>query len=224
LLRNSQLKQDGVQLSRPHHRPSALSSVHWFCQLFRLRLDQSNHHSLRLEKSFIRTAASTLAAQGWDDPWLAVDKLQHFAFCFAVTAAAYWVAAKSASLRRHRLAAGCFAGVAAGLVKELGDVLKVRWIDHTKLGAISAQLTHLQTCHRRCRHLAKPHHPSLLPSPHLPPQWWPGALSVRDLGADGVGVAAALVVLVAAEATARRRRALPARQQQLQQDAERSMV
>lgn len=47
-------------------------------------------------------------------------------------------------------------------------------------------------------------------------QWWPGALSIRDLGADAVGVAAALAVLVAAEA--RRRpastaaRPLPAQQ------------
>lgn len=44
-------------------------------------------------------------------------------------------------------------------------------------------------------------------------QWWPGALSIRDLGADGVGVAAALAVLVAAEA---RRRPPTGRQQQQQ--------
>lgn len=57
----------------------------------------------------------------------------------------------------------------------------------------------------------------------LPPpvaQWWPGVLSVRDLGADAVGVAAALAALVAAEARQRPAQAalrgkgepLPARQ------------
>ncbi|KAL4420406.1 hypothetical protein ABPG75_010062 [Micractinium tetrahymenae] len=93
-----------------------------------------------------------------EDPWLAPDKAQHFAFCFACTAAGYLLARRSSSLREHRLAIGAAVGVAAGVLKEVGDVL----------------------------------------------QWWPGALSIRDLGADGVGVAVALAVLVAAEARQRR--------------------
>lgn len=107
-----------------------------------------------------------------DDPWLAPDKLQHFLFCAAVTAAGYLAARAHERLRRHRLTLGCAAGVAAGVLKEVGDVLG----------------------------------------------WWPGALSVRDLGADAVGVAAALAALVAAEARRSRRAAtagaeqLPARQ------------
>ncbi|KAL4424673.1 hypothetical protein ABPG77_004480 [Micractinium sp. CCAP 211/92] len=92
-----------------------------------------------------------------EDPWLAPDKAQHFVFCFACTAVSYLLARRSSSLRRHRLVIGAAVGVAAGLIKEVGDVL----------------------------------------------QWWPGALSIRDLGADGIGVAAALAVLVAAEARRR---------------------
>lgn len=104
-----------------------------------------------------------LAVQG-EDPWLALDKLQHFLFCFAVTAAGYLAARARERLRRHRLPLGCAAGVVAGILKEVGDVLGL----------------------------------------------WPGALSIRDLGADAVGVAAALAALVAAEA---RRRPLAGQQQ-----------
>lgn len=96
-----------------------------------------------------------------DDPRLAPDKLQHFVFCAAVTAVGYLAARTHEQLRRHRLALGCAAGVVAGVLKEVGDVLG----------------------------------------------WWPGALSVRDLGADAIGVAAALAALVAAEARRPRRAA-----------------
>lgn len=59
------------------------------------------------------------------DPWLAPDKFQHFAFCFAVTAAGYWAARRYERARRLRLALGCAAGVVAGVLKEVGDVLQV---------------------------------------------------------------------------------------------------
>lgn len=62
---------------------------------------------------------------GHEDPWLALDKLQHFIFCAAVTAAGYVAARGAERLRRHRLALGCGAGVAAGLLKEVGDVVGV---------------------------------------------------------------------------------------------------
>lgn len=104
---------------------------------------------------------ATLGTALPDDPWLAPDKLQHFLFCAAVTAAGYLAARAHERLRRHRLTLGCAAGVAAGVLKEAGDILG----------------------------------------------WWPGALSVRDLGADAVGVAAALAGLVAAEARHPRRAA-----------------
>lgn len=81
-----------------------------------------------------------------------------------MTAGGYLAARTHERLRRHRLALGCAAGVAAGVLKEVGDVLG----------------------------------------------WWRGALSIRDLGADAVGVAAALAVLVAAEARRPRRAAAAA--------------
>lgn len=60
-----------------------------------------------------------------DDPWLGVDKLQHFLFTAAVTAAAYLAAHRSSLFRKRRLLVGTAAGVVAGLLKELGDVLQV---------------------------------------------------------------------------------------------------
>ena len=66
------------------------------------------------------------AQQQWDDPWFAVDKAEHFAFCVAITACAYQAARWREPLRRYRLLLGCAAGVAAGLLKELGDGLQVR--------------------------------------------------------------------------------------------------
>lgn len=59
------------------------------------------------------------------DPWLARDKAEHFAFCFAITSAVYLGSRSWESLRRHRLLLACFAGLAAGLAKELGDWLQV---------------------------------------------------------------------------------------------------
>ncbi|EFN52560.1 hypothetical protein CHLNCDRAFT_138545 [Chlorella variabilis] len=58
------------------------------------------------------------------DPWLARDKAEHFAFCFAITSAVYLGSRSWESLRRHRLLLACFAGLAAGLAKELGDWLQ----------------------------------------------------------------------------------------------------
>ena len=72
------------------------------------------------------------AQQQWEDPWLALDKAQHFAFCFAITAVAYKAARWREPLRPYRLLLGCAAGVAAGLLKELGDFLQV-----TKTPAVS---------------------------------------------------------------------------------------
>lgn len=69
--------------------------------------------------------STTLASQEWTDPWLAPDKAQHFALCFAVTAAAYLISRSREPLRKHRLLIGCCAGVAAGVFKEVGDVLQV---------------------------------------------------------------------------------------------------
>ena len=66
------------------------------------------------------------AQQQWDDPWLARDKVEHFAFCLAITVCAYQAARWREPLRRYRLLLGCAAGVAAGLLKELGDGLQVR--------------------------------------------------------------------------------------------------
>lgn len=67
---------------------------------------------------------------------------------------------------------------------------------------------------------------ALSSAPGCPPwfflllQWWPGALSIRDLGADGIGVAAALAALVAAEARRRPSAAGATSRLQQQQPAE----
>lgn len=71
-------------------------------------------------------AAQAKLALPHEDPWLAPDKFQHFAFCFAVTAVGYWAARRHERARRLRLALGCATGVAAGVLKEIGDVLQVR--------------------------------------------------------------------------------------------------
>lgn len=139
-----------------------------------------------------------LAGPG-DDPWLAPDKLQHFAFCAAVTAGGYLAARRSERLRRHRLLLGAAAGVVAGVLKEVGDVLQVRLqllFEHLRC----ARCVLWGTCSSAAACKCPPPPPPLV-------QWWPGALSIRDLGADAVGVAAALAALVAAEA---RRRPAPA--------------
>lgn len=46
-----------------------------------------------------------------EDPWLAPDKAQHFAFCFACTSAAYLFARRFSLLRPHRLLIGAAAGI-----------------------------------------------------------------------------------------------------------------
>jgi uncharacterized protein YfiM (DUF2279 family) len=70
-------------------------------------------------------AYSETNSEPFPDTWLASDKLQHFAFCFSVTAAAFLFSRSREGLRRHRLLIGCAAGVAAGVFKELGDWLQV---------------------------------------------------------------------------------------------------
>lgn len=58
-----------------------------------------------------------------DDPWLALDKLQHFAFCAAVAAGAYLAARSRPATAPWRLALGAGASFAAGSLKEAGDGL-----------------------------------------------------------------------------------------------------
>ena len=60
------------------------------------------------------------------DRWLALDKLQHFAGCAALTGCFYCILAREPAWRRCRLQlAWVPAAVAAGL-KELGDAREVR--------------------------------------------------------------------------------------------------
>jgi VanZ family protein len=89
---------------------------------------------------------------GEDDPWLAVDKLEHVLFCAFVSGGAY-VAALYLRKRRWRIIFGAFAGLCAGLLKELGD----------ELG------------------------------------FWPGRASLRDFGADLMGIALGLWAMAATE-------------------------
>lgn len=56
-----------------------------------------------------------------EDPWLAEDKLQHFALSFAATALGYGVARVAIEPRGARAAAGG-AALAAGVAKEVADV------------------------------------------------------------------------------------------------------
>ena len=55
------------------------------------------------------------------DPWLAVDKLQHFLFCVVVAALAYLAARAHPSTAPWRLAVGAGAAFVAGAAKEAGD-------------------------------------------------------------------------------------------------------
>ena len=169
------------------------------------------------------------------DPWLAADKAQHFAFCLAVTAGAYLLPATRrgggsgddqgrTTLLRHRtrLLLGVGAGVAAGVLKEVGDVLQVgrrytaAWGGGRGEGLPSERSS-------------SPASTSTAPAPTAAAaaaaatllQWWPGALSFRDLAADAAGVAAAVALLIAAETRQRRQhRRTPTSQQQLQQRRE----
>ena len=78
----------------------------------------SNRPSSRL------AAVATLAAPV-EDAWLATDKLEHFCFCAAVVVATYLASLRVSRAARYRLplSAGC--SVLAGVIKELGDYLKV---------------------------------------------------------------------------------------------------
>lgn len=55
------------------------------------------------------------------DPWLAVDKLQHFLFCAAVASLAYLAARAHPSTAPWRLAVGAGAAFLTGATKEVGD-------------------------------------------------------------------------------------------------------
>jgi hypothetical protein len=55
-----------------------------------------------------------------------LDKAQHFIFCAAVTLAAYYPSKHNPKARPWRLVIGAAAGIVAGILKEVGDVLQVR--------------------------------------------------------------------------------------------------
>lgn len=60
------------------------------------------------------------------DPWLAVDKLEHFVFCATIVAAAYFASLRFlARSRAVSLSAAILLSVAAAGAKELGDYLEV---------------------------------------------------------------------------------------------------
>ena len=68
-------------------------------------------------------AAAALAPPAGDDPWLAADKAQHLALCFAIVAAAH-AALRGPPLRlgaRAALALAAAAALLAALAKEAGD-------------------------------------------------------------------------------------------------------
>lgn len=66
---------------------------------------------------------STLAPLGSPsgDQWLAVDKLQHVVFCFAVTLTAYFFIRRWAAQYPYGLTAAVCCGVLVGALKEVGD-------------------------------------------------------------------------------------------------------
>lgn len=66
-----------------------------------------------------------------DDPWLAMDKLQHFLFCFALAVVGFALASRKRKERSEtsnstpvrRLLAGALLAFLGGALKELGDFL-----------------------------------------------------------------------------------------------------
>jgi uncharacterized protein YfiM (DUF2279 family) len=61
-----------------------------------------------------------------EDPWLAQDKLRHFAMSFAATAFAY-AGARTALDPDHAAATAAAAALAAGIGKEVHDARAGRW-------------------------------------------------------------------------------------------------
>ncbi|BBN15800.1 putative lipoprotein [Marchantia polymorpha subsp. ruderalis] len=54
------------------------------------------------------------------DDWLALDKVEHFASCFLITAVVVHLAGRT-RLRKWRIMVGALVGLVAGAAKEAGD-------------------------------------------------------------------------------------------------------
>lgn len=136
------------------------------------------------------------------DAWIAADKLEHFLACLLITGLGYAFARQFTRLHRFRLFVGGIASVAFGIFKEVGDELKViipppPFLQcHTIYSVRHAgEVTSFHTPQSFMLFRFIHHEPCHL----VPLQWWPGALSLRDLGADVAGTAAGLCLLVALE-------------------------
>lgn len=114
-----------------------------------------------------------------NDEWLAWDKVEHLVLCALVTCLVYWFCKRSQKNVSHPLLAAVFAGIAVGVVKEIGDYLQV--------GVLCC--CYLVNCkqHRCINHLV-----TFL-------QWWSGQASYKDLTADVLGSGLAALAIQAWE-------------------------
>lgn len=102
-----------------------------------------------------------------------------------VAVAAFWAANSVPNLHSQRLIIATAASLVAGIVKEIGDHLKVR---HIRVAYLLARM--------HCSNSIK----SAQCEGCFYLQLWPGRFSLKDLAADFAGTAVGLSVIIAVEA------------------------